>query len=188
MKPFEQAALRRLSHDLRGSVASLRIGLQAVIDSPEMLNDLSGALLEEVEKLDYRMIQVHWMSRSAYPQMRSFDLGAWLSEQSGQSFPKFMIEGDSDLLQAAWKAAVHNAQTHGGGLGELKLSATDQGWSLLMTSPNDWPEGLADWLHYEPTALWRGKLCLGLPLQKSVMAAHGGRISIRPEGLVWEVA
>ena len=187
MKPFEQSALRRLSHDLRGSVASLRVGLQAVNDSPEMLADLSSALMEEVEKLDRRLLQIHWMSRSAYPQKRAFDLGTFISEQSGQPLTQHSTIGDTDLLLAAWQEALSNAKLHGGGLGTLKLTSREDGWSLLIPSSKPWPEGLANWLESESTELWQGRLCLGLALQKWVLRAHSGRVYLGPEGLVWEV-
>lgn len=186
---LSQATLRRLSHDLRGSLANLRIGLQACQATPDLFGDLAEALLEEVERVDRRMLQLSWLGRCTYPHPRPIDLGDLVAGWSGQVTESWVTRGDPDLLQAAFLEVRQNAETYGGGLSEVRLLPQAQGgWSLRVGHRGgNWPEHLQGWLEQQDMPLWNGQLALGLRLVQQVLEVHQGRLILEPNGLCWEV-
>lgn len=175
------ASQRRLSHDLRGSLANLRMGLQACIETPVLLAQLGQPLLQEVDRLDRRLIQLSWMGRCAQPQMQECNLqpvlAAWAQERGLPEVecPPLRVSFDPDLIKAALFQLCDNAELHAGGVSQVRVVADDSSWQLQLTDRGaGWPEGLADWL--QDPQLWHGQIALGLPLVQKVLSCHGGTL------------
>lgn len=173
--------LRRLSHDLRGSLANLRMGLQACRESPEMLGVLGDALLQEVDRLDSRLIQLNWIARCSAPNRDEVNVHmvveSWAKEKGVEQLPLEPIRAsiDPDLIRAALDQLYDNAVAHGGGyvgtnvrmLGRrLQLEVRDQG--------KGWPDSIHNWL--KDPQLWNGQIALGLALAQKVAQAHDGEL------------
>lgn len=187
------AAQRRLSHDLRGSLANLRIGLQACRETPELFAQLGEALLEEVERLDRRLLQLSWMARCADPQRQPCNLQALLNgwaQEMGLPLvdcPVVRVTLDPDLFRAAFEQVCHNAERHAGGVAEVRVTVSDSHWQLQVGDRGKgWPEGLPAWLSEDPD-LWQGQIALGLPLVKKVLSCHAGSLQLDRPPLRWTV-
>lgn len=183
---------RRLSHDLRGSLANLRIGLQACRETPELFSALNEAMLEEVERLDHRLVQLGWMVRSAEPQKRECNLQAlvasWATERgiARVECPEARVCLDPDLLRAAFNELCDNAVRHGGGIAALSVVAGPSAWELQLSDQGPgWPAGLKEWL--EDPQLWHNQIALGLPLVKKLLASHGGSLVLDHPPARWIV-
>lgn len=189
---MKTATQRRLSHDLRGSLANLRIGLQACRETPDLFAALSEAMLEEVERLDHRLVQLGWMVRSAEPQMRECNLQAlvagWASERGIEKIdcPAVQARLDPDLLRAAFNQLCDNATRHGGGVVGVLVTATDSLWQLeIHDNGPGWPDGLKEWL--QDPQLWHNQIALGLPMVQKVLAGHGGSLVLDEPPARWIV-
>ena len=177
----ELRALRRLSHDLRGSVANLRIGLQACQENSELLSALGESMLSEVERLDRRLIQLSWLGRTAHPVDQPNSVNKLV-----QQWSPLPVEGegvsaqvDADLLEAAIRELVRNANEHGGELTRVHVSNQAENWVVRIEHRgSDFPNGLTDWLERPGVRLWREQLALGLRLAQRVAEAHNGTLSL----------
>ncbi|MFN8607813.1 MAG: ATP-binding protein [Vulcanimicrobiota bacterium] len=177
--------LRRLSHDLRGSLANLRMGLQACCESPEMLAVLGEALLQEVDRLDGRLVQLSWMARCNTPNNELVNVHAVIEGWGcDRGFSQTELEPvqarlDPDLLKAALDQLFNNAEQHGGGCQAVRLQVTGR---RLMVEVQDqgrgWPENIHDWL--KDPQLWQGGVALGLPLAQRVAQALDGELILQP--------
>lgn len=177
--------LRRLSHDLRGSLANLRMGLQACRESPDMLAVLGEALLQEVDSLDGRLVQLNWMARCGAPNPELVNVHlvveSWASERGLQELQLEPVRAqvDPDLLKAALDQLYRNAEQHGGGCLGLRLLVTGQRLLLEVRDQNKgWPENIYDWL--KDPQLWQGRVALGLALAQRVVLAHRGELILQP--------
>lgn len=177
--------LRRLSHDLRGSLANLRMGLQACRESPEMLAVLGEALLQEVDRLDGRLIQLSWMARCSSPSRDEVNLHlvveSWAREKElGQLRLEPVRAGvDPDLIKAALDQLYENAVVHGGGYSGTSLRVTGRRLQLeVHDGGKGWPDNIYDWL--KDPQLWNGQIALGLPLVQKVARAHQGELVLEP--------
>lgn len=177
--------LRRLSHDLRGSLANLRMGLQACRESPDMLAVLGEALLQEVDRLDGRLIQLNWMARCKAPNRDLVNLHSvvesWARERGLDNLNLEAVQAcvDPDLLRAALDQLHDNAQQHGGGYQGLSLVLTGRRLLLEMQDQNKgWPNHIYDFL--KDPQLWEGRIALGLALVQRVAQAHEGELILGP--------
>ncbi len=177
--------LRRLSHDLRGSLANLRMGLQACRESPEMLGILGDALLQEVDRLDGRLIQLNWMARCSAPNRDEVHVHlvveGWAREKElGQlQVEPVRASVDPDLLKAALDQLYENAVRHGGGYSGTSLRVTGRRLQLDVHHEGKvWPDNIYDWL--KAPQLWNGQIALGLPLAQKVAQAHEGELVLEP--------
>lgn len=175
--------MRRLSHDLRGSLANLRMGLQACRESPEMLAMLGDALLQEVDRLDARLIQLNWMARCGAPERDEVNLhlvvDSWATEKGVANLRLEPVQAslDPDLVKAALDQLYDNAVKHGGGYigttlrvseGRIRLEIADRG--------SAWPDNISEFL--QDPQLWNGQLALGLALAQRVARAHQGELEL----------
>ena len=179
------STLRRLSHDLRGSLANLRMGLQACRESPEMLSMLGGALLEEVDRLDGRLIQLNWIARCGSPNRDEVNahliVEGWAKDRDVQGLQLEPVQAslDPDLLKAALDQLYDNAVKHGGGYEGIGLRVTGRRLHLEVRDQNKgWPDNIYDWL--KDPQLWNGQIALGLPLAQKVAQAHDGDLLLEP--------
>lgn len=177
--------LRRLSHDLRGSLANLRMGLQACRESPEMLGMLGEALLQEVDRLDGRLLQLSWMARCSSPSRDEVHVQlvveGWAQEKGlGQlQLEPVRASVDSDLIKAALDQLYENAVVHGGGYSGTSLRVTGRRLQLeIHDGGKGWPDNLHEWL--KDPQLWGGQIALGLPLAQKVARAHDGELLLEP--------
>ena len=178
-----------MSHDLRGSLANLRMGLQACRESPDMLAVLGEALLQEVDKLDGRLVQLGWMARCGAPHREECSIQllveSWAQERGLEDLKLAQVRAlvDPDLLKAALDQLFQNAQTHGGGCSQVCLTVQDMRFRLeVCDQGTGWPDGLPEWL--EDPQLWRGQIALGLPLAQRVARAHQGELLLLEGGVV----
>ncbi|MBX3165959.1 MAG: HAMP domain-containing histidine kinase [Candidatus Eremiobacteraeota bacterium] len=177
--------LRRLSHDLRGSLANLRMGLQACRESPEMLGMLGEALLQEVDRLDGRLIQLSWMARCSAPNRDQMQVHlvveGWAKEKGLEQLKLEPVRAsiDPDLLKAALDQLYDNAVKHGGGYGGTFLRMTGRRLQLeIHDAGKGWPGNIYDWL--KDPQLWNGQIALGLPMAQKVAQAHEGELVLEP--------
>ncbi|MBS2036646.1 HAMP domain-containing histidine kinase [bacterium] len=177
--------LRRLSHDLRGSLANLRMGLQACRESPDMLTVLGEALLQEVDCLDRRLIQLNWMARCGAPNPELVNVHAvvegWAADRgvSGLQLEPVQAHLDADLFKAGLDQLYDNALKHGGGCLGVRLLVTGQRLLLeVRDQDKGWPDNIYDWL--KDPQLWRGQVALGLAVAQRVARAHGGELILEP--------
>ena len=184
------ATQRRLSHDLRGSLANLRIGLQACQENPQLFAELHSALLDEVERLDHRLFQLGWMARCSDPHKQECLLpallAAWTQERglAEVDCPAVRVMLDPDLMGVAFDQLCDNAERHGGGVTGVRVVVSQDSWQLHVGDRGPgWPEGLEEWLR-DPQ-LWRGQIALGLPLAQRVLASHQGRILLDQSPAGW---
>ena len=173
--------LRRLSHDLRGSLANLRMGLQACRESPDMLAVLGEALLQEVDRLDGRLIQLNWMARCNAPNCDEVNVHlvveGWAKEKGLEQLQLEPVRAsvDPDLLKAALDQMHDNAVRHGGGYTGTTLRVSGRRLHLEISDHGKgWPDNIYDWL--KDSQLWNGQIALGLPLAQRVAQAHGGEL------------
>ena len=179
------ATIRRLSHDLRGSLANLRMGLQACRESPDMLALLGDALLQEVDRLDGRLIQLNWMARCGAPNRDQVNVHrvveGWAKDKgvAGVQLEPVQASIDPDLVKAALDQLYDNAEQHGGGYSGLGLRVTGGRLHLeVRDQKRGWPDNLSEWL--KDPQLWGGQIALGLPLVQKVAVAHGGELLLKP--------
>ncbi len=179
------STVRRLSHDLRGSLANLRMGLQACRESPEMLAVLGEALLQEVDRLDGRLIQLNWMARCKAANRDELNVHlvveGWAREKEldGLQLEPVRASVDPDLLKAALDQLYDNAVAHGGGYIGTSLRLTGAGLQLdILDGGTGWPDRIIDWL--KDPQLWAGQIALGLPLAQKVARAHEGELVLEP--------
>jgi len=177
------STIRRMNHDLRGSLANLRMGLQACRESPEMLAVLGEALLQEVDKLDGRLVQLGWMARCGAPHRDECNVQlvveSWAQERGLENLKLESVRAciDPDLLKAALDQLYTNAQTHGGGCSEVRLAVLGRRLELeVRDQGKGWPEGLFEWL--KDPQLWKGQIALGLPVAQRVAWAHQGELQL----------
>jgi signal transduction histidine kinase len=168
------------------------MGLQACVESPQLLAQLGGAMLEEVDALDRRLIQLTWMGRCAEPQLQECNLqpllAGWAQERgiTRLECPSLRVCLDPDLIRVAFFQLCDNADRHAGGVSRLRVVANDLDWQLqLDDSGEGWPEGLVAWL--KDPQLWRGQIALGLPLVQKVLASHGGKLLLDQPPACWTV-
>lgn len=177
-------ALRRLGHDLRGSCSNLRMALQAGQSDSALLLSLAPALLEEVERLDRRLLQLHWWARCSFPQLQPLQLSQMLRRLLGEKFssgPDGFWQGDPDLLEAAVSEVMDNGRRYGGGLKRVSLSLEKDSWVVTFEDKGPgWPEGLQAWLDQPGWKLWRDQVALGLSLARAFVEAHQGRMLLLP--------
>ena len=184
---------RRLSHDVRGCVASLRIAVQASLDNPDIFPDLAPSMLAEINNLDRRLQQVSLMARSHVPDREPVNFAAlvrqWLDEKGLQvaqvELEPTHVQVDTDLWMAALEEVWRNAQAYGGGVVALKLSSADGRPTLTVEDAGPgWPEGLEEWLRAPQLTLWKNNVALGLALCLEVVQGHGGELLLqeRPGG------
>jgi signal transduction histidine kinase len=179
------STLRRLSHDLRGSLANLRMGLQACRESPDMLALLGDALLQEVDRLDGRLIQLNWMARCSAPNRDQVNVHlvveGWAKDKGVEGLQVEPVQAsiDPDLLKAALDQLYDNAVQHGGGYSGIGLRVTGRRLHLEVRDGNrGWPDNIYDWL--KDPQLWGGQIALGLPLVQKVAVAHEGELLLEP--------
>ena len=174
-----------MSHDLRGSLANLRMGLQACRESPEMLGILGEAMLQEVDKLDGRLVQLGWIARCGGPQRQECNVHRvvedWAQERGLENLKLESVCStvDPDLLKAALDQLFQNAQTHGGGCTGVWVSR--QGERLILDVRDQgegWPEAIHEWL--KDPQLWQGQIALGLAVAQRVAWAHQGELVLEP--------
>lgn len=177
--------IRRLGHDLRGSLANLRMGLQACRENPEMLGMLGDALLQEVDLLDGRLIQLNWMARCNAPVRDEVNVhlvvAGWAKEKGLEPSQLEPVRAsvDPDLLKAALDQLYDNAVRHGGGYEGLQLRMMGRRLHLEVRDHGQvWPDGIQDWL--KDPQLWNGQIALGLALVQKVAQAHDGELLLEP--------
>lgn len=181
-------ALRRLGHDLRGSCSNLRMALQAGQSDSALLLSLAPALLEEVERLDRRLLQLHWWARCGFPELQSLQFSQVLRRHLGgllSAGADGLWEGDPDLLEAAVFEVMDNGRRFGGGLKRVSLSLEKESWVVTFEDEGPgWPEGLQAWLDQPGWKLWRDQVALGLCLAKAFVEAHQGTMLLlsSPQG------
>lgn len=185
--------LRRLSHDVRGSVANLRMGLEACCQSPALLTQLGPAMLEELNRLDRRLQQLNWLARCEHASAQLHDVpslvAGWCADRglSLTECPPFQARLDPDLMRAAFIEICENAQTHAGGVRQVRIDFTEDRWQLeVLDHGPGWPTGLASWL--EQPQLWNGQIALGLPLVQKVLSQHGGKLLLEKAPACWSAA
>ena len=174
-----------MSHDLRGSLANLRMGLQACRESPDMLASLGDALLQEVDKLDGRLVQLGWLARCGGPERAECNVHllveAWAQQVGLKALHLEPVRAlvDADLLQAALDQLFHNAQVHGGGCTGVWLTVQGQRFALeVRDQGKGWPDELHEWL--KDPQLWKGQIALGLAVAQKVAWAHHGELLLEP--------
>lgn len=178
---------------MRGSVANLRMGLEACCQSPTLLNQLGPVMMLELDRLDRRLQQVNWWARCDYATRQLHDVpslvSSWCAERglTLTEGPAFEAHLDPDLMRAAFGEICENAQNHGGGVSQVRLQFTPESWQLkVLDQGPGWPPGLAEWL--DQPQLWKGQLALGLPLVQKVLSLHGGRMLMEKAPACWSVA
>lgn len=187
MNPPEVRLRRRLSHDVRGCVASLRIAVQASLDNPEIFSHLAPSMLTEINNLDRRLHQVSLMARSHAPDRESVNFGGlvrqWLDEQGFQAgqvqLESLQIHVDTDLWLAALEEVWRNAQAYAGGITRVRLAEEDGRPVLTVEDAGPgWPDGLRDWLYAPQLTLWKNNVALGLALALEVARGHQGELDL----------
>lgn len=179
----QRDALRRLSHDLRGSCANLRMGLQASQANPELFSALAPSMSQEVESLDRRLQQLSWLGRAPFPQLQDASprrcIERWSPSGTALELQDFEASFDIDLVEAAFDQLVANAQSHGQGLKRVSLCQAPENWTLSLEDHGPgWPEGLPEWLQQTGWRLWQGQPALGLSLASAVATGHRGSLKL----------
>lgn len=173
-----------MSHDLRGSLANLRMGLQACRESPEMLAVLGEAMLQEVDKLDGRLVQLGWMARCGAPHRDECNVHlvveGWAQDRGLECLKLEPVRAsiDPDLLKAALDQLYNNAQSHGGGCTQVCLTVQGERLNLeVRDQGKGWPAELHEWL--KDPQLWNGQIALGLAVTQRVAWAHQGELLLQ---------
>lgn len=150
-----------------------------------MLTMLGGALLEEVDRLDGRLIQLNWMARCGAPTRDEVHVHliveGWAKDKGvgGLQLEPVQASLDPDLIKAALDQLHDNALKHGGGYEGIGLRVIGRRLHLEVLDQNKgWPENIYDWL--KDPQLWNGQIALGLPLAQKVAQAHEGDLLLEP--------
>lgn len=192
MNPLQVRLRRRLSHDMRGAVASLRIAVQASADNPDIFPHLASSMITEINNLDRRLQQISLLARCHQPDLEVVNIAGlvrqWLDEHGyvpdSVELEPVQMSVDADLWMAALEEIWRNAQAVGGG---HRLDLRREGSQVVMTLDDagpGWPAGVMEWLTAPELALWNNNVALGLPLTYDVAAGHGGslELSAAPSG------
>ena len=150
-----------------------------------MLAVLGEALLQEVDRLDGRLIQLNWMARCNAANRDRVNLHAvvesWAKQRGLDNLNLEAVQAsvDPDLIGAALDQLYDNAQQHDGGYQGLSLVLTGRRLLLEMQDQNKgWPDNIYDFL--KDPQLWEGRIALGLALVQRVAQAHEGELILAP--------
>jgi DNA-binding response OmpR family regulator/HAMP domain-containing protein len=189
------------SHELRSPLTAIRGQIEVLGREPDpdaaavkRVEATTLAELARVERLVEELLALARLDEGAGPARRELDAARFLRE-AVEAAPGEAVVGpvaagrldaDPEMVARVLRNLIENARRHGGPRGTVAVSSTAAGEHLLIEVDDDGPgiplterEPIFDRFHRSDTGRARaaGGSGLGLAIARSVVEAHGGKIS-----------
>ena len=188
----QERLVAALGHELRNPLAAALTGVSLVrelVESGDPREPILTQAVADLERVGRLVASFLDFSRAQRPRRGPVDLADVARTVAARRADRVVCAGqdcaptagDAALLERVLENLVENALGVGATRVELRVLATEDEVHVDVADNGPGvPEPLRDRL-FEPTVSGRGSSGLGLAIAADVVAAHGGRISLRPD-------
>jgi len=180
-----------LGHELRNPLAAALTGVSLVremVDPGDPREEILSRAVADLERVGRLVASFLDFSRARDPRRQQVDFGDVAQAVVDRKGPNVALcrraaartAGDPMLLERVLENLVENALAMGASRVDVECFATDGEVHVDVVDDGPGvPTALRDEI-FEPSVSGRGSSGLGLAIAADVIAAHGGRISLRP--------